>query len=327
VKPAKKVVAARKSGYFCTSDITRRRSKHPYVVVIQIKSGREVTMNRKWILIICIANLCALADGAAVAAVIHYTLNNVNFQAPVGPPPPNPIPPGYPPQPIGGDGSAVGTFDYDTNSQQISNISITTTSTPGTLACYEPNPCVGVVSYTGSNYISSVLTSGGATAHLVADPSNGNNQQILFQSNAGGGGSVYVYLPGGGHSTTACYPISNTGCTLSLTIPINSLNAGGAIQLVSGIQNGTQTAPGSADPTGVGVCGTEAFVGSSGISSKFVRYVFSTPTCGYILGTTSGGNGGTSSAGGGLTAFATFALLLAAYMLVRLRLGRRRAAA
>ena len=129
-------------------------------------------MIRKWIFAFCIASLCAVGNSSAVAATIHYTLNNIKFQAPVGPPPPIPTPPGYPPQPLGDDSSAVGTFDYDTGSQQISNISITTTSTPGALNCYEPSPCAGVVNYTGSNYVSSNPGStGGATAQIDTDPS------------------------------------------------------------------------------------------------------------------------------------------------------------
>lgn len=287
-------------------------------------------MNRKWILVMCIAYMGAMADSTAVAAVIHYTLNNVNFQAPVGPPPPIPTPPGYPAQRIGDDGSAVGTFDYDTLSKTISNISITTSGTPGTLACYEPSPCAGVLHYTGSNYITSIPGNlAGATAQLISDPSNGNNQQILFKSNAAGGGSVYAYPPGGGAATTtACYPSSSFGCTLTLTIPVNSLDAGGVIQLVSEIPNGTQTAPGSADPTGLGVCGTEVFGnGHNGVSGEFVRYVFSTPTCGSLTGSTSAGNSPTSSAGGGLTSLATFTLLVAAYMFARIWLGKREGSA
>jgi hypothetical protein len=209
---------------------------------------------------------------------------------------------------------------FDTNTQLISNISITTTSTPGTLACYEPNSatCTGV-NYTGSNYISSNPgSSGGTTAQIIADPSNGNNQQILFQSNANGGGSVSVY-PGDAAHTSACNAFLRAGCILSLTIPMNSLNAGGTIQLVSEFLIGTQTAPGSADPTKVSVCGKESWASEQ--NAIFVRYVFSAPSCGYLSGTNS------NSAGGGLTSLATFALLVAAYMLSRVWLRRRGASA
>lgn len=297
-------------------------AKNSYVVVVQIKSEREVLMNRKWILVVCIANLCALAGSTAVAAVIHYTLNNVNFQGP----------------PLGSlrtppDGTAVGSFDYDTNSQQISNISITTANIPGMLACYEPNSSTCTeVHYSGSSYISSIPgRSGGATAQLIADPSNANNQQILFQTNAIGGGSVYYYPVGGGPANSAaCTANYHGGCTLSLTIPNSSLNGGGVIQLVSEIPNGIQTAPGSADPTGAGVCGKESWVGAQN-NEILVRYVLSAPTCGSLSGTTSsaggGGGNGTQSAGGGLTSLATFALLIAAYMLARVWLRRRGASA
>lgn len=273
-------------------------------------------MSRKWILVVCVAQLCILAGGSADAAVIRYTLNGVNFQAPYN----------YTPVEVGSDGSAVGTFDYDTSTQKISNISITTTSVPGTLACYEPNSrTCAWVNYTGSNYISvNSGASGGATAQLLPDPSNGNYQEILFSSNANGGGSVYVY-PGGAAHTQACNAFFSGGCTLSLRIPNNSLNAGGVIQLVSEVPNGTQTAPGSADPTGVAVCGQESWVGQN---SQYVRYIFAAPSCGNLSGMNVPAPGpAPSGAGGGMTSLATFALLVGTYMLARAWRRRRGAPA
>ncbi len=258
-------------------------------------------MHRKLILALCIGSLCALADSTASAKVIHYTLSNVNFNAP--------------PLPSGGavlDSSAVGTFDYDTVSQKISNISIVTTNTPGTLDCYETgtptcpsNTTRVVLQYTGSSYISSIPgSSGGATAEVIPDPSNGNNQQIIFSSNANGGGSVNA--PGGA-TISQCNANFNGGCILSLTIPANSLNGARYIQLVSELPIVSQSTPGSADPQGNAVCASESFTGAQG--GIFVRYSFA--PCGSL------------KAGGGLTAFATFTLLVAAYTSARVWRRRR----
>jgi hypothetical protein len=262
----------------------------------------ESKLNCKLILAICVANLCALADSRAIAATIQYTMNNVNFEAP-------PLPSGG----VVSDSFSVGTFNYDTVSQIISNISIVTTNTPGTIFCYEncSGTNIAVLGYTGSNYISSIPgQSGGATAQVILDPANPNNQQIVFFSNSNGGGSVYAP---GGRTSSPCNANYRGGCVLSLTIPKNSLNAGKNIQLASDSLIGAQTTPGSADPQGNPVCAVESWATNTG--SSFVRYSFA--PCGSL--TTPNG------AGGGLPGVTTFALLFAAYTLARVWLRRRAA--
>jgi hypothetical protein len=249
-------------------------------------------MRRNLMFAVCIASLLALAADTAGAKVIHYTLMNVNFNAP--------------PLPSGGavaDSSAVGTFDYDTVTQQISNISIVTTSIPGTLDCYETgtpvcpsNSTRVILNYTGSNYISSIPgESGGATAQLVSDPSNGNNQMIVFYSNVNGGGSVSAP---GGTTSTKCNRFLVNGCVLSLTIAKNALNGGGVIPLVSDYPNASQSTPGSADPQGNAINASESFQGN--LNCSFTRDSFAP--------------GGYLTAGGGFIAFSGFALLVGAYI-------------
>jgi hypothetical protein len=265
-------------------------------------------MHRKLILIVCITSLCAVPGSAQV---IRYTMTNINFST-------TPVYAngGYVANSSSSDSSAVGTFDYNTVSRSISNISITTTNIPGTLYCYEidtttcpqtppnpQNPPGVVLNYSGSNYTSSI-SSGGATAEVIPDAANGNNQQIIFFSNANGGGSVTA--PGGGegggkcNGGICCNTFYNGGCILSLTIPYNALGSLN-IQLTSDSLGGAQSAPGSGDPLGNPVCASESY--AAGENTSFVRYSFK--PCGSLTGVI--------QAGGGLNAFGVFVILAAAY--------------
>jgi hypothetical protein len=249
---------------------------------------RRFKMRRKLKFALFVAGLCALADCTASAKVIHVRILGVVFTAPGGI----------------SDSNAAGTFDYDTGSQTISNISIVTGS--GTLDCYETgagacqsNTTRVTLQYTGSNYSSS----GGATAQVIPDSSNLNNQQIVLYSNASGGS---VTTSSGG--TAKCNTNFNGGCELTLTIPANSLNAGGTIKLVSDSPNGSQSTAGSADPQGSPYCAFELFPGAQP-GENFIRYNF---TCGIL------------AAGGGSTGLAMFMLLAATYTCARV--WRRRTA-